>query len=263
MCVILKYGQYLTNNQIIVGIIIFPNIKSFTKQSEQAMNQILFLPIVVMLTFSANQALAQELAGKKNTFITFDLLMSNDVLDKIDPYTPTTTREKENARDAKKYLEQVLLDKLHEMVRKRLMDQSIEMQPMDALEEYKVVYNNYGYPNTLIAKSVVKKAQKNGYESDHFLVVKSNISVAMDIVGKEKLLRQVKPTIKISCITLDDTGKRVGSAEAKFKFDQPIKATSFPSAKFDKLESSYMDELISMLEPGLLSAVDKTFGDTK
>ena len=224
------------------------------------MKNTLLIIFLSTLSLALNPVVAQELAGKKNTFVTFDLLMSNDVLDKIDPYTPTATREKENARDAKKYLEQVLLDKLHEMTTAKLQEQSIEMQPMASLEDHKIVYNGYGYPNTLIAKSVVKKSQKNGYQSDNFLVVKTNISVAMDIVGKEKMLRQVKPTVKIECNILDATGKKVGSTEGKFKFQDPIKAKSFPSSKFDKLESAYMDELITVLIPGLEAALEKCFG---
>lgn len=110
------------------------------------MKNTLLIIFLSTLSLALNPVVAQELAGKKNTFVTFDLLMSKDVLDKIDPYTPTATRGKENARDAKKYLEQVLLDKLHELTTAKLQEQSIEMQPMASLEDHKIMYMDMAIP---------------------------------------------------------------------------------------------------------------------
>lgn len=74
---------------------------------------------------------------------------------------------------------------------------------------------------------------------------------------------RMKPTVKIECNTLDATEKKVSSTEGEFKFQDQIKAKSFPSSKFDKLESAYMDELITVLIPGLEAAVEKCFGSLK
>lgn len=199
----------------------------------------------------------QDLAGSTNTFVTFDLLLDKDLLDNLDPYSPTTSREKENFMEAKQYLEQKLLNNLHSMLSESLAEADIETAPMNSLEDYKILYNRYGYPNTLIAKSVVKKAKKNGYESDHFLVVKSSIGAASDILGTAKLARQVKDEVKITCNILDADGKKVHSAEGKFKASTPKKAKSFPSGKFDKMEVEYMDELLEILKPSMQSAIDK------
>lgn len=214
------------------------------------------LAAFLILLFGANLS-AQDLAGATNTFVTFDLILDKDLLDKLDPYSPTTSREKENFMEAKQYLEQKLLNNLHSMISDGLAEADIETAPMNTLEDYKITYNRYGYPNTLIAKSVVKKARKNGYESDHFIVVKSTIGSASDILGSAKLARQVKDEVKITCNILDAEGKKVNSAEGKFKASTPKKAKSFPSGKFDKMEVEYMDELLEILKPSMQNAVDK------
>jgi len=211
-----------------------------------------------LFTMALGQAEGQDLAGKKNTVVQFDFTMYESVLSKLDPYEPSTVREKENYREAKQYIEKKLVDNMSELTEKYLANHfSASLQPIQTLEDYKVVYNSKGYLNTMIVKSVIKKVNKKGYESDFFLACSVTLESTTDMLGKAKLTKQFKPQITFNISIFDDQGTKLQKFQGKLKAENPIKAKSFPSLKFDKMEIEYMDLLLEMLQPDLEAALEK------
>ncbi|GAA5221686.1 hypothetical protein [Membranihabitans marinus] len=217
-----------------------------------------FLALTFAMFLWTNSINAQDFSNKKTTIVQFDFMIFESFYNALDPYSPTTSREKSDYKTAKEYANKLFLDKLNEMVSEKLKTEvAIQLEPMTALEDYKVVYNHYGFPNTIIAKPVIKKVSKNGYSSDYYLAVKTNIQASTDILGKAKLVNQVKDQIDVVIVLYDDKGNKLDKFEGKYKAKEAKKAKSFPSGKFNKLESDYMDHLVEMLLPGIEEAVDK------
>jgi len=214
--------------------------------------------LMVCVFLVPNHAHAQDLAGKKSTIVQFDFILFESLLKGLDPYEPSTLREKENYKEAKQYVQKVLIDKLYEEVTSKLLsEKEINMEPLNALEDHSVLYNNQGYPNTIIAKSVIKKVKKKGYESDLFFAIKTSVEAAPDILGKAKLSKQVKDLTKVVITVFDGNGTKIEKYEGSFKAEEPKKAKSFPSSRFDKMDVGYMDLLVEMLLPGMQEAVDE------
>ena len=194
------------------------------------------------------------------TLVNYFASFGDDILNELDNYTPTTSREKENFTSAKKYMN----EKFNQLVFQRLSlalkeEKSIELEPTSTLKQYDIVYNDLGYPIPLVVKGAIKKAKKRGYHADQYYSISAYCSDVANLASASKLVKQSKPQVRIVITVFDSNGSKQQKVEGKVKRAKPIKAKEFIH-KFDKLEEESMDELLNKVLPLVDKAVDQAVG---
>ncbi|MBX2814531.1 MAG: hypothetical protein KTR24_00970 [Saprospiraceae bacterium] len=215
----------------------------------------LFVFTAVVLCFQTSSAQQQK------TLVNYYASLGDDVLNQLDTYAPTTSREKERFNAAKKHLHEtfnhMVYDKLVSALQK---GKSISFQPLSVLEQHGVTYNDMGFPIPLVAKAAIKKARKRGHEGDLYYSVSLYCTDAASLASVSKLAKQSKPEIKLTINVFDAHGDKVKKAQTKVKGRKPIKAKEF-SPKFDKMEMGSMDDLMvkvsELVDQAIEEAVDK------
>ena len=214
------------------------------------------IPIWLLVGLFTLKSQAQE----KRTVINYFASFGDDVLNELDTYVPTTIREKENFTRAKKHLNQKFTDRVFTKLTEELAKKSMAIEPIEALKDFKIIYNDLGYPIPLVVKGAIKKAKKNGYQGNYYYSINAYCSDIAGLASASKLAKQSKPQVKITINVFDENGSKITKAEGKVKRSKPIKAKEF-NGKFDKLECDSMDALLVMVNPLVDEAVAKAISN--
>lgn len=189
---------------------------------------------------------AQDFTASQNTLLALNVLPGSEILDKLDSYEPKTTREKDNFKESKAYLEAMLTELAINSIYTELAAQKeITLEDKDALRDY-ITYGKDGLPVVIIPKSAIKKLVKKGYETDYYFVV--NLATGLNLLMKG-LPGQIKPQVTCTIKVFDQDKKQVKKIEEKVKMKTAIKMKDFPKRKFDKLDKDYMTLLVEKLTP--------------
>lgn len=194
----------------------------------------------------------QDLTTSQNTLLALNVLPGNEILDKLDAYEPKTTREKENFKDSKAYLDAMLTELAIQAVYTELVTQKdINLEDKDVLRDF-ITYGKDGLPVVIIPKNAIKKLMKKGYETDYYFVV--NITTGLNLLMKG-LPGQIKPQVTCTIKVFDKDRKQIKKVEEKVKTKTAIKMRDFPKRKFDKLDKDYMTILVEKLSPLISNAI--------
>lgn len=199
---------------------------------------------------------AQRLINKHNTILQFKVSVSDDILSALDSNEPRSEREKENLVKTKYLLDELLIHKAFEIFESKLIDKSIELKPVDILKEQGINYNEYGFPELIPSKLIIKNLQKNGYNSDYFLSLDIIFNKVVDLFGSGKLIKQFKLDTNVKCTLFDQAGRKINISNGSTQGENLIRAKDFPEKKFDKMELEYMELLVEKLIPELDEAMD-------
>ena len=121
----------------------------------------------------------KEFTASKNTLLELNAYVASDVIDKLDAYNPISEREKEKLKESKNYLDAKITQLFLDAVYKELAaTRNIPLESKDAIRDF-VTYGNDGLPNVLIPKSVIKKLNKKGYETDYYFSFSMNVDLPM------------------------------------------------------------------------------------
>ena len=202
--------------------------------------------LLLVLILCSGLITAQEFTGTSNTFLHLSFVPPTDLINKLDPYEPSTTREKEQFTQSKKYFQGLVVNHFIQFIYEELeQSKGITLASKNALRDY-IDYDKDGMPLFIIANSALTKVMKNGYETDYFF--KFDIGAEVNIIMKG-LAGQVKPNVTCGIKVWDDTKKVVKKVNEKLKVKSAIKLTSFPKSKFDKLDDGYMRMLFDKMKP--------------
>lgn len=199
-----------------------------------------------------------EASGQqKSTLINYYASFGDAILNQLDTYAPTTSREKENFSAAKSHLNEHFNRRAYERLESALSEKkSITFEPIATLQEYDIVYNDLGYPIPLVVKGAINKARKRGHVGEQYYAVSIYCSDVASIASASKLAKQSKPQIKVNINVFDADGAKINKVEAKMKGRKPIKAKEF-SPKFDKMEEGSMDDLLAKVDELVDQAIDE------
>jgi len=202
--------------------------------------------LIISLALSTSFITAQDFSTSSNTFLHLSFIPPTDLINKLDPYEPATTREREQFEKSKKYFQGLVVNHFINFIYDELEQaKEIKLAPKNALRDY-IDYDKDGMPLFIIAKSALNKVIKNGYETDYFF--KFDLGAEVNIIMKG-LAGQVKPNVTCGIKVWDTSKKVVKKVNEKHKVKSAIKLTGFPKAKFDKLDDGYMRLLFDKMKP--------------
>ena len=214
--------------------------------------------LLFILILSSGLISAQEFTNSSNTFLHLSFVPPTEVFNKLDPYEPATTREKESFENSKKYFQGLVVNHFIKFIYDELEQaKGIQLQPINAMRDY-IDYDKDGMPLFIIAKSAINSVMKNGYETDYFF--KFDIGAEINIIMKG-LAGQVKPNVTCGIKVWDKSKKVVKKANEKYKSKSAIKLTYFPKSKFDKLDDGYMRLLFEKIKPQWETVVKAAIND--
>lgn len=200
---------------------------------------------------------AQRLINKQNTILQFKVSVSDDILNALDPNGPRSEKEKENLIETKYLLEEILIHEAFEIFESKLKEKSIALKPVDILQAYGISYNEYGFPELIPSKLIIKNLQKNGFNSDYFLSLDVIFNKVDDLFGSGKLIKQFKLDTNVKCTLFDLAGRKINISNGNIQSKNLIRAKDFPEKKFNKMELEYMELLVEKLIPELNEAMDE------
>ena len=202
--------------------------------------------LLILFAFSTNFVAAQDFTTTSNTFLHLSFVPPSDLINKLDPYEPATTREKERFEKSKKYFQGLVVNHFIPFIYEELdKTKGIKLAPKNALRDY-IDYDKDGMPLFIIAKSAMNSVMKKGYETDYFF--KFDLGAEINIIMKG-LAGQVKPNVTCGINVWDKSKKVTKKVSEKFKSKSAIKLTSLPKSKFDKLDDGYMRLLFEKIKP--------------
>ncbi len=217
--------------------------------------------IILLLTSFSYAGLAQNLEGKRNTLIQYELEISDQILNALDPNIPRSDREIEIITESKNLLIELLYPKSFEILKEKLGAQSIKLASKDTLKTYHVDFNAFDFPDIMIPKPVIKNLQKEKYEADYYLSFNLSFNQVSDIFGSGKLIKQCKVEAVIYSTIFDNEGRKLKRMVGRSQSENPIKAKDFPEKKFDKTDPENIKLLVDILIPILDQATDKMLQD--
>lgn len=200
---------------------------------------------------------AQDFSNAKLTLLNFNTNTNASICDRLDGYEPSTDREKNNYKryqdSLNVHLSTIGLKSLYASLNKR----SLDIQPVDAIEEW-VSYNSNGLPNILLPKPIIKRLKENGYETDYYLSVSISIDASSMFAA---LSGSVKPKANCQIKIFNPDREVVAKYDAEIQANSKIQDRDFPRLQFDKTAYDHILMLIPYLKPlvqdAIKSAVEK------
>lgn len=212
--------------------------------------------LVFIIVLSSNLVFGQDFESSKNTLLNLNTIAGSELLNKLDPYEPKSSREEERLKIAKEFYDKLIsnyaLEVLYEELKSR---KGIILEDKSALKSY-ITYDD-GLPVLFIPKSAIKNITKKGYVTDYFFNVALSVSlntVMQALPGKAK--PEVTCTIKIFTPERDLTKK----VSQKIKDKKGVRNKDFPKSKFDKLNTNSVRLLVDMLKPYIKVAISEAIG---
>ncbi|AWV97188.1 hypothetical protein [Arcticibacterium luteifluviistationis] len=220
------------------------------------MKKSIFLTLLVISALSI-KSFSQDLIAGKNTVIKVDYLYASILLNNLDKYAPATPREKKSFDNIQKQLNIDWQNNLYDKAMAAFSENDIKTEPINALESYKVMYNN-GFPNILMAKSAIKKMVKNGYSSDNFILIKLSTEADTGPKGaSSSIVNKFTPIAKVTVDVFTSDGKKVHSAEHKASAPEKITNKAYFAGRFDKLDDDMILRLKELYEPLISEAISE------
>lgn len=178
------------------------------------MKRLVFLTLLCLGITSINVH-SQDLKSGKNTIIKVEYIGGTFLLGHLDKYEPATSREKKTYAKIQENLNIDWQNLLYNEVMEAFKESAIKTEPINALENHKVLYSN-GFPTILMAKSAIKKTVKNGYKSDNFIILRLETEADTGLKGaSSSIVNKFTPVVKATIDVYSSDGKKVNSAEHK------------------------------------------------
>ena len=216
--------------------------------------------LLVTLCLFCISTQAQDLKTSKNAMVSYYFSFSNQIIDQIDPYTPITSREKEQQSAFRKQINRQLTDLfLDSLTQKLEQSGKVALLPINTLEGV-MNYTDAGYPYALSPKKRVKKIGGKGL-AEYYLAFNIYVSPAMSLAPKLKAGGAAKPEVSVNMKVFDAEGNVIKKISKRIKAKKNIKKIDFANRKFNKLDMNYVDPLIEYLVPTLDQALKLALSD--
>ena len=203
---------------------------------------------------------AQDSQDSKHAMVSYYFSISNSVVDQIDPYTPATTREKEQQSNFRKQLNRQLTDLFMDSLRHKLENSGkVALLPTNTFEGV-MNYTDEGYPYALSPKKRIKKIGSKGL-ADYYYSFNIYVTPAVSLTPKLKAGGATKPEGSLNVKIFDGDGNVVKKISKRLKAKKNIKRIDFAGRKFNKLDLNYVDPLIDYLIPTLDHALTLAVAD--
>ncbi|WP_341225522.1 hypothetical protein [uncultured Arcticibacterium sp.] len=212
---------------------------------------------LLTLGLTSINSFSQDLKSGKNTIIKVDYLYASLLLNNLDKYAPATSREKKSYDSIQKQLNIDWQNNLYDKALAALSENDIKTEPINALENYKVLYNN-GFPTILMAKSAIKKMVKNGYNSDNFILIKLSTEADTGLKGASTTtVNKFTPKAKVTIDVFTSDGKKVHSADHTASAPEKVTNKAYFGSRFDKLDDDMILRLKELYEPLISEAISE------
>ncbi len=213
----------------------------------------LIITFAIISLFITN-SYAQDYSKGKNVTASFSILGTESFVDKLDTYTPATSREKEKAKNFNTAFEAQISNLIYEKVVAEMQTKEIEMLPLNTLTD-EILYGSSNFPVLLIPKKKIKKMGSKDI-ADYFFVFNVNVGDAIDLASIA-LSKSATPKITINIKVFDKAGNMLKKGTGEIKGDRPIKSKDFVGKRFDKLDGDYIEPLLEYLTPTIDKAAAK------
>lgn len=214
------------------------------------MKVITTLILVLILGFNADLS-AQDFSKSRVAIVSLTGGINEDLLDGLDPRNtntiPYTPEEEDLQRRINNRLGKLFLDDVYDIILKRMEEKGIQLESLSTSDKVARL-NEYGYPNPLIPKNVIKK--KNEDYADYFLNI--NVVCTKPILGG---LLGFKPESKIRMVIYDATGKKLRTITQEVKDSALLRDTDFDEEwtsvveRFNRMDWYSIDLLEERLLP--------------
>ena len=205
--------------------------------------------LLFLLLELANLADAQSSDSGRITFLDLDASVSPDLLDRLDNYQPMTDRErvllKNNLDSLTAWISVDLAIALYEAFERK----GLPFEPVDALRDY-LPYDHMGLPSVLIAKSAIKKLDKQGYRSDLYFSFQLNVGVRGILQG---IGTRIRPKMECTLKIFSPERELIRTLQVDWAAEEHIDSAEFPRRRFDKLSFDHLLQLYDRLRPALVS----------